>query len=220
MKKILLSLTLLGLISLTSCGGSTETVTATDAQQEASASDESQMYAVNTNISSTTWRGFKIFDDASKPEEGHYGSIKMKDGEVTFKNGVLESGRFSADLATIESADMVDSPEYKTKLEDHLKSADFLHIENFPVATFVISEVKALGEGDYNSEISGNLDFRGAPKNITFKANVKEEDGMVTINSEEFKINRQDFGIDFAPGKGTIIRDEVVLQVNVIAEKS
>lgn len=220
MKKILLSLSLIGMISLTSCGGSTETVTVNDAQQEATASNESQMYAVNTNISSTTWRGFKIFDDASKPEEGHYGSIKMKEGEVTLKNGMLESGKFSADLATIESADMVDNPEYKTKLEDHLKSADFLHIENFPTANFVISDVKALNEGDYNSEISGNLDFRGTPKNITFKANVKEEDGMVTINSEEFRINRQDFGIDFAPGKGTIIKDEVVLQVNVIAEKS
>lgn len=220
MKKLLLSFSLLGMVFLASCGTDKDTLVATDAQEEATASEGAQAYVINADISSVTWRGFKIFDDSSKPEEGHYGSIKLKSGEVTVNNGVLESGKFVADQASLENDDLADSPEYKTQLEDHLKSPDFLNVEEFPEAVFVISGIKTLEEGDYNTEISGNLDFRGTPKNITFKANVKEEEGKVTINTEEFKINRQDFGIDFQPGRGSIIKDEVVLQVNITADKS
>ncbi|MDD3771792.1 MAG: YceI family protein [Weeksellaceae bacterium] len=218
MKKLLFCLSLMGMVFLTSCGTDKDTITASEAQDEASASEDAHVYTLNTDISSTTWRGFKIFDDSTKPEEGHYGSIKMKSGEVTMKHGVLESGKFVADQTSLENDDLADSPEYKAKLEGHLKSADFLDVDQYPEATFVVSGTKTLEEGDYNTEISGNLDFRGAPKNITFKANVKEEDGKLTINSEEFKINRQDFGINFQPGAGTIIKDEVVLQVNITAE--
>lgn len=221
MKKILFSLTLIGMISLSSCGGGAEdAVVVKDAQTEAEASHEAENFVVDTSISSASWRGFKVFDDASKPEDGHYGSIKVKDGELSFKDGKLESGKIHADLSTLESADLADSPEDKAKLEGHLKSEDFLHIEKYPSATFVISEVKELQDGDYNSEISGNLDFRGAPKNITFKANVKHEDGKAMIQSEEFKINRKDFGIDFQPMKGSVIKDDVVLQLNITANKA
>lgn len=221
MKKLLFSLSLIGMISLSSCGGGAEdAVVVTDAQDEATASQESERFEVNTGISSVSWRGFKIFDDSSKPEGGHYGSIKLKDGELSFVDGKLESGKLNADLVTIESTDLEDSPEDKAKFEGHLKSEDFLFIEKYPNANFVISDVKELTDGDYNSEISGNLDFRGAPKNVTFKANVKHEDGKATIQSEEFKINRKDFGIDFQPVKGSIIKDDVVLQLNLTADKA
>lgn len=219
MKKVILGLSFVGMVFLASCGGNKDTVEATEAQDGAMASTESAVYTVNTNISSVTWKGGKIFDDTSKPEEGHYGSVKLKGGEVTVKGGVLESGKFISDQASFESVDKNDDPETKAKLEGHLKSPDFLDVEKYPEATFEITGVKALTEGDYNTEISGNLDFRGTPKNITFKANVKEEGDKVTIKSEEFKINRQDFGITFKGAGGSIIKDDVMLQVDITADK-
>ncbi len=78
--------------------------------------------------------------------------------------------------------------ESKGKLDGHLKSADFLDVEKFPTATFEITGVKALEGGDYNSEISGNLDFRGVPKNVTFKANVTVDANGVTIKSENLEL--------------------------------
>ena len=83
-----------------------------------------------------------------------------------------------------------------------------------------VTAVNALTEGDYNTEISGNLDFRGTPKNITFKANVNVEGDKLTIKSEEFKINRQDFGIVYKGGGDSIIKDDVMLQVDVTADKN
>ncbi len=218
MRKVLLGLSFAGMAFLASCG-SKDTVEATDAQDSTAASAEAVAYSVNTGISSVTWKGGKIFEDTSKPEEGHYGVVKLKSGEVSVKGGVLESGKFVADQTTFESADLNEDAESKAKLDGHLKSADFLDVEKFPEATFEITGVKTLTEGDYNTEISGNLDFRGMPKNISFKANVNEEGDKVTIKSEEFKINRQDFGITFKGGGGSIIKDDVMLQLDVTADK-
>lgn len=218
MKKVLLSLSVIAMFLLASCGPK-DTVETTDAQETSTASETSTEYVVNTAISSTSWKGGKMFDDTSKPEEGHYGAVKFKSGTVTLKDGVLESGSFVADQTTFESADLNEDAEMKGKLDGHLKSADFLDVEKFPEAKFDITKATKLDTGDYNTEISGNLDFRGVPKNVTFKANVKEEDGKVTIKSEEFKINRQDFGITFKGGAGSIIKDDVLLQIDVTADK-
>ncbi len=220
MKKVLLSLSLMGMVFLASCG-SKDTVTATDAQESATASETATEYAVNTAVSATNWKGGKIFQDTSKPESGHYGSVKFKSGIVTVKDGVLESGSFVTDQTTFESVDLNEDAENKGKLDGHLKSSDFLDVEKFPEAKFEITNVKTLVSGDYNTEISGNLDFRGIPKNITFKANVKEEGDKVTIKSEEFKINRQDFGIVYqSTGGDSLIKDEVMLQVDITADKN
>lgn len=220
MKKVLLSLSLMGMVFLASCG-SKDTVTATDAQESSTASETATEYAVNTAVSATNWKGGKIFQDTSKPESGHYGSVKFKSGIVTVKDGVLESGSFVTDQTTFESVDLNEDAENKGKLDGHLKSSDFLDVEKFPEAKFEITNVKTLDSGDYNTEISGNLDFRGIPKNITFKANVKEEGDKVTIKSEEFKINRQDFGIVYqSTGGDSLIKDEVMLQVDITADKN
>lgn len=219
MKKAFLSLTLIGMVFLTSCGGGQDAIEAKDAQETAASSEESVTYVVNTDISSTTWKGGKFYQDTSKPEEGHYGAVKLKSGEVSLKDGVLESGNFVADQTTFESADLNEDPDTKGKLDGHLKSADFLDVEKFPESTFVITGTKALTEGDFNTEISGNLKFRDTEKNITFKANVKEEEDKVTIKSEEFKINRQDFGIVYKGGGDSIIKDDVLLQLDVTATK-
>lgn len=218
MKKVFLSLSVIGMVFLASCG-SKDSVEATDAQETSVASETSTEYVVNPAISVTNWKGGKFFEDPAKPEEGHYGAVKLKSGTITVKDGVLESGNFVSDMTTFESADQNGDPETKAKLDGHLKSADFLDIEKYPEAKFEITGVKPLTEGDYNTEISGNLDFRGTPKNISFKANVKEEGDQVTIKSEEFKINRKDFGITFVGAGGSIIKDDVLLQLDVTADK-
>lgn len=220
MNKVLLSLSLVGMFSLASCGGETTPVQTTDAQNESVASMEAETFEVDTNSSSATWRGFKFYHDASKPEEGHYGPIKLKSGELLMTDGILESGKITADLNTLESTDLAEDAKSKADLEGHLKSADFLDVENFPEATFVITDVKALADGDYNTEISGNLDFRGTPKNITFKANVKQDGDQVSLQSEEIMINRQDFGMNFVAGGEAVIKDEIVLQLDIKADKA
>ena len=218
MKKLFLSLAMVSAVALTSCGGKTETVNATEAQEGATATEGAQTFTADVDASTVNWKGGKTFDDINKPEEGHYGVVKLKEGTVTVNNGALESGKFVADFTTFESKDLDADPDSKAKLDGHLKAPDFLDVEKYPTASFEITGVKAVEGGDYNSEISGNLDFRGTPKNVTFKANVAVVDNIVTIKSEEFGINRKDFGITFTGGGGSIIKDEVLLQVDLTAK--
>ncbi len=218
MKKLFLSLAIVSSVALTSCGGKTETVDATEAQAGANASEGAKTYAADVATSTVNWKGGKRFEDIKKPEEGHWGVVKLKDGTVAVKDGKLESGKFTADFTTFESKDLDTDPETKAKLDGHLKAADFLDVEKFPTGTFEITAVTPIEGGDYNTEISGNLDFRGVPKNIKFKANVTVDDNGVTIKSEEFAINRKDFGITFTGAGGSIIKDEVLLQVDLAAK--
>ena len=218
MKKLFLGLAVVSAIALTSCGGNTDTVKTTEAQEGATSTEGAVDYNVDTATSVVNWKGGKTFDDINKPEEGHYGIVKLKEGTVKVNNGVLEAGKFVADFTSFESKDLDADAESKGKLDGHLKSADFLDVEKFPTATFEITAVKPVEGGDYNSEVSGNLDFRGTPKNVTFKANVTVDANGVTIKSEEFGINRKDFGIAFTGGGGSIVKDEVLLQVDLTAK--
>ncbi|MEG0187597.1 MAG: YceI family protein [Algoriella sp.] len=218
MKKLFLGLAVVSAVALTSCGGNTETVKTTEAQEGATSTEGAVDYNVDTTTSVVNWKGGKTFDDINKPEEGHYGIVKLKEGTVKVNNGVLEAGKFVADFTSFESKDLDADAESKGKLDGHLKSADFLDVEKFPTATFEITAEKPVEGGDYNSEVSGNLDFRGTPKNVTFKANVTVDANGVTIKSEEFGINRKDFGIAFTGGGGSIVKDEVLLQVDLTAK--
>lgn len=218
MKKLFLGLAVVSAVALTSCGGNTETVKTTEAQEGATSTEGAVDYNVDTTTSVVNWKGGKTFDDINKPEEGHYGIVKLKEGTVKVNHGVLEAGKFVADFTSFESKDLDADTESKGKLDGHLKSADFLDVEKFPTATFEITAVKPVEGGDYNSEVSGNLDFRGTPKNVTFKANVTVDANGVTIKSEEFGINRKDFGIAFTGGGGSIVKDEVLLQVDLTAK--
>jgi polyisoprenoid-binding protein YceI len=218
MKKLFFSLAIISSVALTSCGEKTETVNATEAQAGATASEDSKVYTADVDASTVNWKGGKTFDDIKKPEEGHWGVVKLKDGTVTTKDGKLESGKFTADFNTFESKDLDADPDTKAKLDGHLKAPDFLDVEKFPTGTFEITSVTPIEGGDYNSEIAGNLDFRGVPKNVTFKANVTVDDNGVTIKSEEFAINRKDFGITFTGAGGSVIKDEVLLQVDLTAK--
>lgn len=216
MKKVFLGLTAIGLIAFTSCEKK-DAVPVTDSQDVATATETAAVYTVDTAASKVEWRAYKIYENENN-EQGHNGTINLSSGTISVEDNKIVSGEFVMDTGSIESLDLNDSPEDKQKLDGHLKSGDFLDVENYPNATFNITAVNAI-EGEYNSEISGNFKMRDIEKNITFKANVGTEGDVMTIASEEFTINRQDFGITFKGGGGSVIGDNVTLRVNVTANR-
>lgn len=100
------------------------------------------------------------------------------------------------------------------KLTDHLKNADFFDVETHPTALFDAITLTP-GEGDAWT-VDGNLTLHGQTKQITFPATVTHEGEAVLIKSE-FTINRRDFGIDFEGGSNNLIRDEVVIRLDLMA---
>ncbi|MFO0658952.1 MAG: YceI family protein [Polyangiaceae bacterium] len=104
------------------------------------------------------------------------------------------------------------------KLTGHLKSAEFFDVAKIPEAKFTSTAIKAGGDKGASHTVTGNLDLHGVSKSISFPANIKVTDSGVEV-SAEFGINRKDFNITY-PGKpDDLIKDEVLLKLNIKASK-
>ena len=124
---------------------------------------------------------------------------------------------FTIQMATFE-CDAGNRNAFTEKLEGHLKGADFFDVAKFPTATFVSDGIKAGGERGSSHTVAGNLTIHGVTKRVTFGATITEDAKEVT-GKAEFSINRKDFGIAYAGKADDLIRDGVVLKINLTAAK-
>jgi polyisoprenoid-binding protein YceI len=99
------------------------------------------------------------------------------------------------------------------RLTGHLKSGDFFDVANYPTATFTVTAIEPAGS---QHQVTGNLELHGVTKSISFPADLKVTDQEVTLKAE-FAINRKDFNINY-PGKpDDLIRDNVVIRLDIRA---
>lgn len=176
---------------------------------------DGNQYILDTLNSRIEWKGYKVFKSENT---SHFGTITFESGDVTVKDGKLESGKFVADMNSLTSVDLKDDADQMNKLNGHLKSADFFETEKFPTASYEITKVTPATEGDYNTLLDGNLTVKGITKPIQFKANVAVNEGEVSIATEPKDIKREEFGVKFqSPAENGVIKDEVTLQINIKA---
>ena len=182
---------------------------------EVTTTKDGNQYAIDTLNSKVEWKGYKILKSENT---SHFGTIKFESGDVTIKDGKLESGKFVADMNSLTSVDLKDDAEQLGKLNGHLKSGDFFEVEKFPTASYEITKVTPSADGDYNTLLDGNLTIKGITKPVQFKANVSVKEGEASIATEPKDINREEFGVKFqAPAENGVIKNEVTLQINVKA---
>lgn len=187
----------------------------TSESNEVATTKDGNQYTLDTLNSKVEWKGYKVFKSEST---SHFGTIKFESGDVTVKDGKLESGKFVADMNSLTSVDLKNDAEQLGKLNGHLKSGDFFEVEKFPTASFEVTKVTPATEGDYNTLLDGNLTIKGISKPVQFKANVSVKDGEVSVATEPKDIKREEFGVKFqAPAENGVIKDEVTLQINVKA---
>lgn len=198
-------------IFVVACGsGNSNTVQTSDAQQ-VTTDDNATAVAVNTENSMVTWIG-------SKPAGKHNGTIDITSGEIMVNGSDITGGSFLIDITSLTSLDLEEGGESYGKLVGHLMSPDFFDAENFPTASFEVTEVETFNasnltadKNQYDTEnkpaalseimvenpthfISGNLTMRGTTKNITFPAHVEMNNGMIKAKAN-FNINRTDWGL-------------------------
>jgi polyisoprenoid-binding protein YceI len=148
----------------------------------------------------------------SKVTGKHEGSFPTFTGKIDLVGGKPETSKIKVDI---------DTTSVKTddeKLTGHLKSPDFFDTEKFPKASFESTSVKPGGEKGATHTITGNLDLHGQKKTITIPATIKVEADAVTAKSE-FAINRKDFGINYAGKANDLIRDDVVIKLDIKAPR-
>lgn len=211
LKLSLFSACITGMI-LVSCGKDKPLTSETN---EISTTKDGTIYTLDTLNSRIEWKGFKV---VKSDNTSHFGTIHFESGDVTVKDGKLESGKFVADMGTLTSVDLKDDSEQLGKLVGHLMSGDFFEVEKYPTASYEITKVAENTSGDYNTLLDGNLTIKGITKPMQFNANVSVKEGEVSIATEPKDIKREDFGVKFQmPVANGVIKDEVNLQIFVKA---
>lgn len=180
----------------------TEAVVQEPAETTAQApSMEAVTYAIDPANSKITWVGSKVTGK-------HDGGFNAFSGEVTAA-GTPES---VAIKVTIDADSLYTDTDNLTK---HLKSSDFFDVETFPTATFESTGVAA-GDADGSYSVTGNLTLHGVTKQVTFPATISVTPDEVSAQAEFF-IKRFDFELQY-PGKpDDLIRDEVVIKLDINA---
>ncbi len=135
----------------------------------------------------------------------------LKLDETNYAHSVVE--------ASIPAASLTTGDEQR---DGHLKSADFLDVEKFPVLTFKSTNIESTGGGDY--EVTGELTVHGVTKSVTLAVEdvsepSKDPWGNHRIGlSGSTKINRKDFGLTWNSGLetgGVLVGEEVTITLDV-----
>lgn len=172
-----------------------------------------ETYSVDTEGTEITWK-------AEKVTGSHVGTVTMKSGSIEMTDEKLTGGTFTVDMSSIEDTDL--EGEWKTKLENHLKSDDFFGVEKYPTATFTITDVKEMGENKYR--VGGNMTIKGETNRVEFEVTIVESDGTINA-SGTMVIDRSKYNVRY--GSGTFfddlgdktIYDNFDLGFKVVAEK-
>ncbi len=152
----------------------------------------------------------------SKVTGKHEGIFREWSGTVALKDGKAEGGSLNLVVKTgsVEADHKNPVPVWSAKLTSHLKNGDFFASEKFPEATFASDAITAkAGDKGATHEVKGKLTIRGVTKDVTFPATITAGDEVV--GKAEFVINRKDFGIEYKGKPDDLIRDDVVLAINV-----
>jgi len=104
-------------------------------------------------------------------------------------------------------------------LTKHLQTGDFFESAKFPKASFASTKIVSdSAKGANNYTVTGDLELRGVKKSVTFPATIVVDNSNVSVKSE-FSINRKDFGIVYAGKADDLIRDDVVIKLDLNASR-
>ncbi|MEO7125842.1 MAG: YceI family protein [Nakamurella sp.] len=141
------------------------------------------------------------------------GTVPLKEGTLTFgAQGIIDgSVVVVADAANLETKN--------DQRNGHVKSDDFLDVENYPTINF-----RSTGVRDFDGEtfeLDGEITIRGITKPLTLKAEflgaIIDASGTPRAGfAATGTLNRKEFGVKFAPVFGVsnaVVSDKVELTI-------
>ena len=169
-----------------------------------------ETYTLDKNHSSL---GFKVRHMGVSSVRGEFEDFTM---EVSFDEADMtkSSVAFTADPASVNTRN--------ENRDDHLRTSDFLDIENHPEISFESSSIRK--EGEYFI-VTGNLSIRGVTEEVDLKVAVAgpidDPWGNHRLGIEgSVTIDRQDFGVSYnnlLEAGGLVVANEVTIEFAVEA---
>ena len=177
-----------------------------------------QPASASASTSHSSSQGMSLTGDivfiGSKVTGSHTNRFKNWTGNVRLR-GPIENAQFNFTVQTASvEADYLDPKPWSGKLQKHFLSADFFDVQNHPTATFVSSAIKKKKDDQY--QVTGILTIRGQSKEISFPATINSYNGFNA--TAEFSINRKEYNIMYDGKADDLIREGVVLKINLKAK--
>ena len=178
---------------------------AAGAQDEGAA--EPSVYTIDTNHATI---GFKVRHLTVSNVTGKFGTF-----ESTIRYNA-EDPEDSDVTVTIDAASIDTDNERRN---GHLKSADFLDVENHPTITFESTRMEKTDDG---FQVTGDLTMRGVTREVSFPVSVvgpiQDPMGMQRMGIEGgLTINRRDWGLTWdrmMDTGGLIVANEVKIEIS------
>lgn len=211
MKKIL---TIVFVVNFVACTQAPQAPQAVTTEAQATQNAQGEIYTLTQ--ANLKWIGSKVTGR-------HEGIIPVSKGYLKVQGLNLVGGEFILNVSGLEVRDL--EGDEKQKLENHLKSEDFLAVDSFPEGRLEITKVESVSGipecPSCNTRITGNLTLRGITKSISFPATLNLTPEKISAQAN-FNINRLDWNIRYQGRKDDLIRSEVNIDLNLEAtpEKS
>lgn len=154
----------------------------------------------------------KINWTGSKVTGSHPGGFKTFSGTITLVDNKPEASKVEV---TIDTNSLWTDAE---KLAGHLRSKDFFEVEKYPTATFVSTSITPNATAGATHTIKGNLTLHGVTKEIAFPATITVDAKEVTAKSK-FSLKRTDFGIVYTGKADDLIREDVLMELDLVAKR-
>lgn len=161
--------------------------------------------AFDQSTSRIDWIGSKVTGK-------HDGGFKTFSGQV----GLDAAGQVVLVEVDIEMASVWSDVD---KLTGHLRTGDFFAVDEFPTARFVASTFEAIESDEGTHKVSGELTLRGVTRPVSFPATLSVDDSAATAQAT-FVFHRKAFGVAYAGKPDDLVRDEVVLKLDVKAPRA
>ena len=147
-------------------------------------------------------------------------------GRITDLEGTISADENDPENSSVEVSLKAASIDTRTEQRDnHLRSADFLDVENFPAIAFKSTGI----EGNrHEFKLTGDLTIRGVTKpitlDVTYEGQTKDPWGGERIGfSAKGKLDRRDFGLTWnvlLETGGLTVGNEIKINVEVEAVKA
>lgn len=175
-----------------SCSDNGKKAETTEAKKvEVKNSSETTIFKNVKDNSFVTWRA------------SHLGGVQARFGKVQLGNtsffvseGKLTNANIDINMSSLTVENFPEGSKEKGKLTRHLLSPDFFNVDKYPTSKFELTSIEPM-EGEFNSKVTGNLTILDKAKSISFNANVNVSENGVSVKSEDFKIDRTDWGLTY-----------------------
>ncbi len=152
--------------------------------------------------------------------------ISTVKGRFTDVEGTIYADEKDMENSSVDVTLKAASIDSRTEMRDnHLRSADFLDVENFPAITFKSTGI----EGDRSEfKLTGDLTIRGVTRpitlDVTFEGQTKDPWGGERVGfSAKGKLDRRDFGLTWnvlLETGGLTVGNEIKVNIELEAIKA